>query len=225
MPFAVQIAVCETGLGNVWSVVRAVERAAASEAPGAHVSVTPDPDRLRRADVVVVPGQGTFGAFARAMRDGRGLGEALVETIGRGTPYLGICLGLQVLFEASEEAEGALGLGVLGGRVHRLVPSVDPATRRPLPLPHMGWNTVAPTAAGGELFDATPRSFYFAHSYAARPDDRAVVAGTVSYGEPIVAAVRRGNLVGVQFHPEKSQRAGIALLERYFSRIAKGASP
>ncbi len=212
--FAVRIGVCAAGdgVGNVRSVVRAVERAAGAR--GAEVVVTKDPDALRRVDRIVVPGQGSFGAFAASMRGG--LLEALRERIREGTPYLGICLGLQVLFEESDEAPGERGLGVLAGRVHRLDPGVDPESGRPLPLPHIGWNAVVPRGPGIALLGDDPSFFYFAHSYAAAPDDPSVVAATTEYGRPFTSAVAKDNVVGVQFHPEKSQRAGLALLERFF---------
>jgi glutamine amidotransferase len=199
----VRIVVCDAGVGNVRSVVRAVERAA-----GASVVVTTDPDAVRRADVLVVPGQGAFGSFARAMEGG--LGEALLDTIRRGTPYLGICLGLQVLFESSDEAPGARGLAVLGGRVRRL----EPGDR---PLPHIGWNTALPTP-GSFLGDAA-RHFYFAHSYVAEPADARVIAGTTEYGAPFASAIAKDAIVGVQFHPEKSQKDGLALLARFFESV------
>lgn len=212
--FAVRIGVCASGdgVGNVRSVVRAIERA--TSARNAEVLVTRDPDALRRVDRVVVPGQGSFGAFAAAM--GGGLLEALRERIREGTPYLGICLGLQVLFEESDEAPGERGLGVFGGRVHRLDADVDPETNRPRPLPHIGWNAVVPRASGVPLLGATASYFYFAHSYAAAPDDPSIVAATTEYGSPFASAVAKDNVLGVQFHPEKSQRAGLALLERFF---------
>lgn len=212
--FAVRIGVCASGdgVGNVRSVVRAVERAAATR--GAEVVLTKDPDALRQVDRIVVPGQGSFGAFASSMRGG--LLEALRERIREGTPYLGICLGLQVLFEESDEAPGERGLGILAGRVRRLAPGDDPATGRPLPLPHIGWNSVVPRGPGVALLGEAPSFFYFAHSYAAVPDDPGVVAAITEYGPPFASAVAKDNVLGVQFHPEKSQRAGLALLERFF---------
>lgn len=218
-----RIAVCQTGLGNVRSVVRAIERACADAGRTAEVRVTPDPDEVRTSDVVVVPGQGAFGAFARAMEGG--LGEALVERIRAGAPYLGICLGLQVLFEESEEAEGARGLAVLPGRVRRLRPGLDPATGRPHPLPHMGWNAVEPRsrAGAGAALPERAAHFYFAHSYAAAPDDPSLVAGVSVYGEPFAAAVAKDNVLGIQFHPEKSQREGLHLLSRFFDAALGGS--
>jgi imidazole glycerol-phosphate synthase subunit HisH len=210
----VRIAVCEHGVGNVRSVVRAIERVMADR--DREILLTRDPDAVRRADRIVVPGQGSFGAFARAMHGG--LGEALAERIRAGTPYLGICLGLQVLFDESDEAPGERGLGIFRGRVHRLEPGVDPATGRPLPLPHVGWNAVSPRPAGRLVLGEAPSFFYFAHSYAAAPDDDAIVAGTTDYGASFASAIASDNVVGVQFHPEKSQREGLALLERFFAR-------
>ncbi len=194
----VRVVVCDSGASNVRSVVRAVEAAA-----GVAGEVTADPEVVRRADVLVVPGQGSFGAFARAMEGG--LGEALLETLRAGRPYLGICLGLQVLFESSEEAPGARGLGVMRGRVRKLRPAAG------MPLPHIGWNSV--TRVGEPR-----RHFYFAHSYVAEPEDARVVAATTEYGETFASAVADGAIAGVQFHPEKSQRDGLALLARFFER-------
>jgi len=194
----VRVVVCDPGASNVRSVVRAVEKAS-----GVAPTVTADPDEVRRADVLVVPGQGSFGAFARAIEGG--LGEALLETVRAGRPYLGICLGLQVLFESSEEAPGARGLGVLRGHVRRLRPGAG------MPLPHIGWNAVT-------LRGEAPRHFYFAHSYVAEPSDARVVLATTDYGETFASAVADGAIAGVQFHPEKSQRDGLALLARFFER-------
>jgi imidazole glycerol-phosphate synthase subunit HisH len=193
-PCGVRIVVTEHGVGNVRSVVRAISRVL----PSAEVVVSGDPDAVRRADRIVVPGQGSFGAFAKAMHGG--LGDALVESIARGTPYLGICLGLQVLFEDSDEAPGEKGLGVYRGRVKRIAAG-------DLALPHIGWNSVLP----GDRF------FYFAHSYVAVPNDPSIICGTTEYGERFASMVRKDNVLGVQFHPEKSQREGLALLERFFT--------
>lgn len=198
-----RVVVCEHGASNVRSVVRAIARAA----PRAEVVVTADPSVVERAERLVVPGQGSFAAFAAAM--GTGLGDAIRASIERGVPYLGICLGLQVLFERSEEAPGAEGLGVFRGDVVRLATGGRP-------LPHMGWNVVEP-APRASVLPPEPTHFYFAHSYAAVPEDSSLVAATTNYGGRVVSAIAKDAILGVQFHPEKSQRAGIALLERFFA--------
>ncbi|CAN5924554.1 imidazole glycerol phosphate synthase subunit HisH [soil metagenome] len=201
-----RVVVCDPGVGNVRSVVRAIERA--SGAPG--VVVTRDPAAVRAADYVVVPGQGAFGAFVRGIEGG--LGDALREHLAAERPYLGICLGMQVLFGSSDEAEGTSGLGVLRGHVARLAPGIDPVTARPYALPHIGWNAVEGPVAG----ERAPY-FYFAHSYAVVPDDPTIATGTTTYGEArFVSAVAHGSVRGVQFHPEKSQREGLALLSSFF---------
>ena len=215
-----RVAVCDCGAGNVRSVVRAIEHVLRGSAG---VTLTNEAAAIRTADRIVVPGQGSFGAFAAAIQKG-GLGEALVEKIHSGAPYLGICLGLQVLFEESEEAPGVRGLGILRGRVRRLAPGIDEATALARPLPHVGWNEVVATRGArltGERAIFPPSEhFYFAHSYAAVPDDPAVVAATTEYGPSFASAVASDAIVGVQFHPEKSQRAGLALLERFFAQPA-----
>lgn len=200
-----RIAALRTGVGNVRSVLRALDRTV----PGAKdIVATADPEEVRRADVLVVPGQGSFGAFADAL-DG-GLREVLIEKIRAGTPYLGICLGLQILFDEGDEAPGARGLGIFRGRVVRLVPGKHA-------LPHMGWNR-AESAKPSTVF--VPAHYYFAHTYAAAPTNPSVVLATTTYGEQTFAsAVAHDAIVGVQFHPEKSQRAGLSLLERFFGAL------
>jgi imidazole glycerol-phosphate synthase subunit HisH len=202
------IAVVDAGLGNLRSVEKALAHV------GANVVVTGDPEVVASAERVVVPGQGAFGDCGRALAREAPLGQAILYAIAQGRPYLGICLGLQVLFDASEEAPGCRGLGVLRGEVVR-IPSgmVDPASGARLKVPHMGWNAVAPSGRQHPLLPVAPTPYYFVHSYHARPADPTVVAGAVQYGaRPLTAAVARDNVFAVQFHPEKSQRAGLALL-------------
>ncbi len=210
-----RVAVTDSGVGNVRSVLRAVRHATSQGSDD--VFLTGDPDALRRADVLVVPGQGSFGGIAHAMHGP--LGEALVERIRAGVPFLGICLGLQVLFEGSDEAPDVRGLGILRGRVRKLAAPLDEATGRPLALPHIGWNVVLPGPAAGTLLPREGTHFYFAHSFAAEPEDGAIVAATCSYGAPFVAAVAQDNVVGIQFHPEKSQASGLAVLASFFARL------
>jgi len=196
------IAVVDSGSGNLRSVERAL-----AHAGGAPV-LTRDPDMVRRADRVVVPGQGAFADCMAAMQRS-GLGEAIRESIRAGVPYLGICLGLQILFEDSEEHGPVAGLGILGGHVVRF-----PAGR--LKVPHIGWNQVQ---GGGEeaLLAGIPRDahFYFIHSYLAVPAEPGQVALTCDYGGPFCAAVRVDNLFACQFHPEKSQAVGLRLLANF----------
>ena len=198
-----KVVVADLGSGNL----RSVEKALA--AVGADVHVSADPDALARADRLVVPGQGAFGACAVALNQAGGaLREALRAFIATGRPYFGICIGMQLLFEASEENPGAQGLGVLPGRVRRF------AGQPGLKIPHMGWNQTrrGPGAPAG-LPDGA--FFYFVHSYypdPARPED---VALTSEHGAPFCAAVARGPIFATQFHPEKSQAAGLALLRRF----------
>lgn len=198
------LVVVDSGGGNLRSVEKSL--AAAGAAP----VVTADPEIVRRADQVVAPGQGAFADCMAGLRGG--LDEALVSHIKAGKPYLGICLGLQILFEESEERGPHAGLGIFAGNVARF---------RDLPgrkIPHMGWNQVAPGPAG--LDDAPVElgqsHYYFVHSYYVRPEDASLVALTATYGEDtFCAAIRRDNVVATQFHPEKSQQAGLALL-RWF---------
>jgi glutamine amidotransferase len=192
------IAILDACSGNLRSVERALAHV------GGEVVVTRDPDVVRRADKVVVPGQGAFGVFMQGLAE-RGLGEALRERIAAGTPYLGICLGLQILFEHSEEGDCA-GLGVLRGRVTRLVPG-DAA----LKIPHMGWNQVRGYSRG--IDDGA--YVYFVHSYRAVPADDKIVALVADHGVTFCAAIAHANLFACQFHPEKSQAIGLRLLRAF----------
>jgi imidazole glycerol-phosphate synthase subunit HisH len=202
-----RIAALNAGVGNVRSVVRALARVA----PSASIELTASPEALRAADVLVVPGQGSFQAIADAL-DRDGVRDVILERLRAGVPYLGICLGLQVLFAASDEAEDARGLGFFDGRVRRL-PSVD-SEGCPLALPHIGWNDVASHEP------ALQHHFYFAHTFAAVPQDERIVLGTTTYGEPFVSAIKSERILAVQFHPEKSQGAGLGLLARWFEGLA-----
>ena len=199
------IAVVDVCSGNLRSVERALEKV------GADVVVTRDPETVRRADKIVVPGQGAFGVFMRGLTE-RGLGESLREAIASGRPYLGICLGLQVLFDESEEQGPCAGLGILRGRVVKLAPS-DPK----LKVPHMGWNRVRLTHDREPLLAGVPDDayVYFVHSYHAVPTDRSLVALEADHGIAITAAIRKDNLFACQFHPEKSQTVGLQILRNF----------
>lgn len=194
------IALVDYGAGNLRSVENALR------AVGAEVEVSHDPARVARADRIVVPGQGSMRACADAMR-GSGCDEALREAIRRGARVLGICVGLQLLFEDGVEHGGAKGLGLVPGAVERLPDTVK--------LPHIGWSQVRATPGCHPLFRPVDGQYvYFAHSFAAPADARGV-ALLAEHGRPYCAALADGNVFGVQFHPEKSQKVGLALLERF----------
>ncbi|HEX2217612.1 MAG TPA: imidazole glycerol phosphate synthase subunit HisH [Gemmatimonadales bacterium] len=200
------IAVVDYGVNNLRSVVRALE------AGGHRASLTRDPDEVRTAERVLLPGVGNFGQGTRNLT-AAGLGGAVREAAVAGRPVMGICLGLQLLFETSEEAADARGLGLLPGRVRRFATTQH--------VPHVGWARVDLTEAGrahpmlGPLFGGEPRFFYHVHSY--HPSELPVeaVLGTGDYGGEFPTLVGQGNVVGAQFHPEKSQRAGIELLDAF----------
>jgi glutamine amidotransferase len=201
------VAVVDTGFANHHSVHKALQTAGG--AAGLRVVRTRDPDALATADKIVVPGQGAFADCVDALAGG--MGDALLERLAAGVPYLGICLGLQVLFESSEEAPGRKGLSVLRGGVRAL-------ERAPgLKIPHLGWNQLEAGAATHPALDgcgALGDWFYFVHSYHAVPDDPNVVLATVGYGpNRVTAAVAKDNVLATQFHPEKSQAAGLELLK------------
>ncbi|MFT3776608.1 MAG: imidazole glycerol phosphate synthase subunit HisH [Minicystis sp.] len=209
-----RVALVDLGMGNLHSVERAIARAGSDAGLACTVDRTGDPEALRRADKIVVPGQGAFRDCAAALA--RGMGDALREQIAAGKPYFGICLGLQALFAESEEAPGAAGLGVFAGKVARLSPSEG------VKIPHMGWNRVTlirPKAGALGAFDGEEPYFYFVHSYHAVPDDPALVAAVTDHGpHRVTAAVQRDNVTATQFHPEKSQEAGLRLLAAFLSQ-------
>jgi len=197
------IAIIDYGMGNLRSVQKAIE------AVGHAAEVTPDPDVIRRADKVILPGVGAFADAAFELRR-TGLGVAFKEAVKAGKPCLGVCLGLQLLFDASEEDGVHEGLGLLRGRVVRFQPAPG------LKIPHMGWNTLrvlrrAPLLEG--LGDSP--SVYFVHSYHAVPEDPDDVAAEADHPGPFAAMVWRENLIACQFHPEKSQKAGLAMYANF----------
>ena len=204
------IAVVDYGMGNLRSVAKAIEHVAPRHA----VMVTSDSRAVHAADRVVFPGQGAMPDCMREL-DARNLREAVLEA-ARSKPFLGICIGLQMLFERSEEGDVA-GLGLLAGRVVRFPPT-QPAqlAGERLKVPHMGWNEVQQTLAHPLWAGIPDRSrFYFVHSYYPAPAQREIIAGYTLYPFPFTCAVARENLFAVQFHPEKSQAAGLQLLANF----------
>lgn len=196
------IAMVDYGMGNRRSVRTAFAHI------GADLVASADHDELRAADGLVVPG---VGAFPEAMRRLRALGldELVRERAGAGVPVIGLCLGMQLLFDGSDEHEGSEGLGLLAG-------AIVPLDTRGLKSPHIGWNSVAwqrPSALTDGLPD--PAAFYHVHSFVAEPADRAIVLGIGGYGTPFVSFVAQGNVFGAQCHPEKSSTDGLALLRNF----------
>ena len=200
------IAVVDYGVNNLKSVVRAL-------AAGGHSAMlTADPSAVLGADRVLVPGVGNFNQGKRNL-DASGLGAAIQETARAGRPVMGICLGLQLFFGRSEEAPEGAGLDLLPGHVQRFTTALH--------VPHVGWASVEPTPSGAQhpmlrgLFEQGPEFYYHVHSYHPADVPADAVLATGDYDGPFATIVGRGNVIGVQFHPEKSQRAGIELLRRF----------
>lgn len=201
------IAVVDYEIGNLRSAQKALEHL------GAESRLTGEPAEVAAADAVVLPGVGAFGACMRALRAAE-LDGPVLEAIEQGKPFLGVCVGMQMLFDESEESPGVPGLGAIAGAVRRLPEG--------LTLPHMAWNTVE-ARVGSRLFEGVgPQPWlYFVHSYAPVPEEPDVVTATTEYGGEIVAAIERDGLWATQFHPEKSGAAGLAVLGN-FVRAAEG---
>jgi glutamine amidotransferase len=200
--------------GNLHSAQKAFERMA-SETGAGSVVVTSDPDLVARADRVVLPGDGAFPACRRGLQGFDGLEAALIEAVeGRGVPFLGICVGMQMMAERGLEYEPVEGFGWIGGVVDRICPS-NPA----LKVPHMGWNDLVVEGAGHPVLDgiSTGDHAYFVHSYAMRVTDPAQRLAHVDYGGAVTAIVGTGNRIGTQFHPEKSQSAGLRLIANFLT--------
>lgn len=208
------IALLDYGSGNIRSVEKALRAA------GADVRRLDSPVGLDAASGVVLPGVGAFDDCLNALRR-QELAAATLNWIRAGRPFLGICVGYQALFDRSDEFNScALGLGVFSGPVVRF----RPTAREPrLKIPQIGWNEVVATPAAGSMFSGLPDRpyFYFVHSFYPKPADESIIAGVTDYGEPFAAAARHGSIWATQFHPEKSQAAGLALLGN-FVRMAEG---
>jgi len=206
---AKNVTVIDYGRGNLGSVVKALETS------GATVNVTSEEAGVAAADRIVLPGQGAFDDCMDTLTS-RGLIRPIREKIASGAPYLGLCLGLQILFDFSEEHGGKEGLGVIPGRVVRFP---DPRFTQ-LKVPHMGWNSIRKTKEA-PLFDKIPQEeyFYFVHSYYARvtPENEEWISTVTDYGTNFISSVSKDNIHATQFHPEKSQVAGLKLLENFLS--------
>ena len=197
-----KIAIIDYGMGNLHSAAKALEKV------GAQVKVTSDPELVRQADKVILPGVGAFGDCMKNLNE-RELAPVIHEVIAAGKPFLGICVGLQMLFEGSEEDPGVAGLGIFKGLVRKIV---APG----LKVPHMGWNSLALQAAS-PLFQGLPPAayVYFVHSYHAVPTDESCITAVTDYGGQVTAAVGRGLVQAVQFHPEKSSAVGLKILANF----------
>ena len=195
------IAIIDYGMGNLFSVEKAFVKL------GAEVVVTRTPEVILSADKVVLPGVGAFGDCMSNLTE-YGLTDVIREVIAKGTPFLGICLGLQMLFDGSEEDPGVKGLGIFPGMVRKIL-APD------LKIPHMGWNNLE-FIGDSQLFSNLAEPYvYFVHSYHAVPEDATVITAVADYGGPVTAAVGRGNIQAVQFHPEKSGTIGLAMLANF----------
>ena len=199
------VAIIDYDAGNIRSVEKAVRYL------GKEVTVTSDPEKILAADRVILPGVGAFGDAMKRLH-AMGLVEVIRQAADRGTPFLGICLGLQFLFEKSEESPGVAGLGLLRGEILRL-PELPG-----LKVPHIGWNSLK-YPNPGRLFRGIPEDsyVYFVHSYYLKAQDEGIVTATTEYGTLVHASVESGNLFACQFHPEKSSETGLTILENFLS--------
>ncbi len=207
------VAVVDYGSGNLRSAAKALERAAGEAGIAATVAVTPDPDVVRRAGRIVLPGVGAFADCRRGLSAIAGMDEALEEAvIGAGRPFLGICVGMQLMATSGLEHGRHAGLGWIPGEVAAIAPA-DPR----LKVPHMGWNELLVDAPAHPVLAGLEDGahLYFVHSYGFRPSDPAALLAEADYGGRLTAAVGRDNLVGTQFHPEKSQAPGLRLLANF----------
>jgi imidazole glycerol-phosphate synthase subunit HisH len=211
----VTVAIVDYGSGNLHSAAKAFERAARETGHDQPILVTRDPDVVRRADRVVLPGVGAFADCRRGLDAVPGMVDALVESVrGNARPFLGICVGMQLMAERGREYAVTEGLGWIAGEVDKIAPA-DPA----LKVPHMGWNTLNERKPH-PLLDGIPLGpkglhAYFVHSYQLEPADPADLVAEADYGGPITAIVGRDTAIGTQFHPEKSQRLGLALIGNF----------
>jgi imidazole glycerol-phosphate synthase subunit HisH len=209
------VAIVDYGSGNLHSAAKAFERAARECGYGEPIVVTHDPDQVARAERIVLPGVGAFADCRRGLDAVSGMVDALTTRVRRqGRPFLGICVGMQLMAERGREYEVTAGLGWIPGEVDRIAPS-DPG----LKIPHMGWNTLNPVQPHKLLADIPvgPQGLhaYFVHSYHLKTAERSSLVAQADYGGPVTAIVGRDTAVGTQFHPEKSQRLGLKLIANF----------
>ena len=201
------VAIIDYDAGNVKSVEKALQFL------GQETVLTRDPGKILGADRVILPGVGAFGDAMKRLED-YGLVDVIRKVVQNGTPFLGICLGLQLLFESSEESPGVQGLGILKGRILR-IPEGEGPDKKPLKIPHIGWNSLEFPKAGRLFEGVLPQSYvYFVHSYYLKAEEDIVTART-RYGASIDASVEKGNVFACQFHPEKSSETGLLILKNF----------
>ena len=196
------VALIDYDAGNILSVQKAIEHL------GEKAVLTRDPKILRSADKVILPGVGAFGDAMEKIR-GYNLEEVIKETADSGKPFLGVCLGLQIMFDESEEAPGVKGLSVLPGKIKKI------PTGEFKKIPHMGWNSLELKNSSPLMENADGKYVYFVHSYFCDPEDKSIITAVTDYGTEVTAAVGKGSVQAFQFHPEKSSKVGIALLKAF----------
>ena len=204
-----KIALLDYEMGNLHSVSKALEHA------GADVDILTQPADMSKYSALILPGVGNFGDCAEKCRE-HGFDKLTVKWITSGKPFLGICVGMQLLMEESEEAPGTPGLGIFKGKVKLFTPD-DPT----LKVPQMGWNQVKQVRAGNTIFKDIPDNsyFYFVHSYYVEPETREIILGETDYGIKYCSFIQKDNIFATQFHPEKSQKTGLKFLENFIKSI------
>lgn len=202
------IAIIDYGAGNIQSVYKALKFI------GADCKVTSDKDEILNADGAILPGVGSFGDAMDTMTK-RGIKDTIIEYTKSGKPFLGICLGLQLLFPESEETPGVKGLDIFKGTITKI-----PNQNRTLKIPHMGWNNISIKQKNGIFKDIEGEPYvYFVHSFYLKAQDKDIVAATTQYGVEIDAAVQKGNIIATQFHPEKSGEVGLKMLKNFMEMV------
>jgi len=202
------IAIIDYGAGNIQSVYKALKFI------GADCKVTSDKDEILNADGAILPGVGSFGDAMDTMTK-RGIKDTIIEYTKSGKPFLGICLGLQLLFPESEETPGVKGLDIFKGTITKI-----PNQNRTLKIPHMGWNNISIKQKNGIFKDIEGEPYvYFVHSFYLKAQDKDIVAATTQYGVKIDAAVQKGNIIATQFHPEKSGEVGLKMLKNFVEMV------